>query len=69
MRRKSPDLTCSNKFKQFLARISNHMASGLSEHNHTENHIELKGPNKDDPVIRFNIFGGRNIEDGNIRFW
>jgi len=45
------------------------MASGLSEHNHTENHIELKGPNKDDPVIRFNIFGGRNIEDGNIRFW
>ena len=38
-----------------MARISGRKVSGLSKHNRDTNHVELKGPDKDDPVIRFNI--------------
>ena len=57
------------KSEQFLARISGHMVSSLSEHNCGTNHVELKGPNKDDPVIRFYISYASDIKDGTIGFW
>jgi len=52
-----------------LARISGRKVSGLSEYNRGTNHVELKGPNKDDPVIRFDINYGLHIKDGTIGFW
>jgi len=53
------------KSEQFLARISDHKVSGLSAHNR---HIELKGPNKSDPVVRFDISYDPDIKDGTIGF-
>ena len=52
-----------------MARISGRKVSGLSKHNRLENHVELKGPNKDDPIIRFDIRYESDIEDGTIGFW
>jgi len=57
------------KSEQFLARISGCKVLGLSEHNRGANHVELKGPNKDDPVVRFHIWYGSDIKDGTIGFW
>jgi len=54
--------------EQFLARISSRKVSGLSEHNRGANHVELKGPNKNDPVIRFDISFIPEIKDGTIGF-
>jgi len=56
---------CATKSEQFLARISGRKVSSLSEHNRRTNHVELKGPNKDDPIIRFK---GPNKDDPIIRF-
>ena len=56
------------KSEQFLARMSGCKVSGLSEHNSGANHVEFKGPNKDDPVIRFRIYYSSNIKDGVIEF-
>ena len=42
--------------------------SGLSEHNSGANHVEFKGPNKDDPVIRFDIGYYLGTKDGTIGF-
>ena len=67
-RHRSSDLTCTKKFKQFLARISNHKVSGLSEHNRAQNHVELKGPDEDDPVIHFDISWSGDLKDRNLRF-
>jgi len=53
------------KSEQFLARISDHKVSGLSAH---DRHIELKGPNKGDPVVRFDISYDPDIKDGTIGF-
>jgi len=58
---------CSNNLEQFLDRISNHKVSVLSTHSRHENHIELKGPNEDDPVICFDIRKG-TVEGENIAF-
>jgi len=57
------------KSEQFFARISGRKVSGLSEHNCYTNYVDLKGPNKDDPVIRFDIWYGSDIKDGTIGFW
>ena len=51
-----------------MARISGGKVSGLSEHNRRTNRVKLKGPNKDDPVIRFYICYSPNIKDGTIGF-
>ena len=56
------------KLEQFLDRISYCKILGLSEHNRRVNHVELKGPNNDDPVISFYIFNDPYIEDGTIGF-
>jgi len=56
------------KLEQFLARLSSRKVSGLSEHNRGTCHVELQGPNKDDPIIRFNIWGASDIKDGTIGF-
>jgi len=56
------------KSEQFLARMSNCKASGLSKHNRHSKHVELKGPNKDDPAIRFRIYYSSDIKDGTIGF-
>jgi len=56
------------KSEQFLARISGRKVSGLSERNCFVNHVELKGPNKDDPVIRFAIYYDSDIKAGAIGF-
>jgi len=44
------------------------MVSSLSEHNCGTNHVELKGPNKDDPVIRFDVRYASDMKDGTIGF-
>jgi len=51
-----------------LARLSGSKISGLSKDNRRVNHVELKGPNKDDPVIRFDIYNVQDINDGTIGF-
>ena len=56
------------KSEQFLARISDRKVSGLSEHNLLKNHVELKAPNKDDSIIRFNISYDSNKKNGTTGF-
>jgi len=56
------------KSKQLLARISDGKVFGLFEHNCGANHIELKGSDQDDPVIRFDIYNDLDIKDGTIGF-
>jgi len=56
------------KSEQFLARISDRKVSSLSEHNCDTNHVRLKGPNNDDPVIRFDIYYDSDIKAGIIGF-
>ena len=41
---------------------------GLSEYNRDVNHVELKGPHKDDPVIRFDMLYDPDINDGTMKF-
>jgi len=56
------------KLEQFLARISGRKVSGLSGRTRFENHVKLKGPNKDGPVIRFDIYDALDTKDGTIGF-
>jgi len=53
--------------------MSDHGVLGLYAHNHDVRHVEFKGPNKDDPMICFNICkstlaGDEALEDSDVGF-
>ena len=61
-------LVYATKSEQFFARISGCRASDLSKHDRQVNYIGLKGPNNNDPVIRFDIWNDPDIKDSTIGF-